>query len=72
MSCKTLKTKEIEVCHLASSLLYFTDVFGQFGLWATFSPAGTEQMHWKHQVISVGVMHLSPFALTTLNFVFPS
>lgn len=61
MSCKMLKTKETEVCHLASSLLYLlyiTDVFGQFGLWATFSPAGTEQMHWKHQVISVGVMHL--------------
>jgi hypothetical protein len=38
--------------------LDFTDVSGQFGLWATSSPAGMEQMRWKHQVIYVGVMHL--------------
>ena len=42
----------------ASSLLYFTDIFDKFGLSATFSPAGMEQTHCKHQVISVGVMHL--------------
>ena len=46
---------------LAVPLLYVADHFHKFGSWVTFSAAGMGQMHWRHQVIFVGVIDLTHY-----------